>query len=84
MGGGYFNNRNTTAASQQRGSADMNAIETQLKSRGIIVIPEIAATMPLTLKQTDKIHLTPEGHKILATRLLPRVISALGGSSSGS
>jgi acyl-CoA thioesterase-1 len=83
MGGGYFNNRNTTAASQQRGSADMNAIEAQLKSRGIITIREIAATMPLTLKQTDKIHLTPEGHKILATRLLPRVISALGSSSSG-
>jgi acyl-CoA thioesterase-1 len=83
MGGGYFNNRNTTAASQQKGKADMAAIETQLKSRGITVIPELTSGVSLAYKQTDKIHLTPEGHKLVATYLLPKVISALGGSSSG-
>jgi acyl-CoA thioesterase-1 len=83
MGGGYFNNRNTTAASQANGKADMDAIQTQLKSRGITVIPELTSRVPLAYKQTDKIHLTPEGHKLVATHLLPKVISALGGSSSG-
>jgi acyl-CoA thioesterase-1 len=77
MGGGYFNNLKTTAASQARGHADMEEIETKLKSRGIVVIPELAARMPVSLKQQDKIHLTPEGHRIFAEHLLPRVISAL-------
>jgi acyl-CoA thioesterase I len=81
MGGGYFNNEKTTAASQAHGHADMDVIEAQLKSRGITVIPELAAKMPLSLKQPDKIHLTAEGHKIFAEHLLPRVVSAL--SSSG-
>jgi acyl-CoA thioesterase-1 len=80
MGGGYFNNRNTTAASQAKGKEDMAAIETQLKSRGITVIPELTSGVPLAYKQTDKIHLTPEGHKLVATYLLPKVISALGSS----
>ncbi len=84
MGGGYFNNqKRTNLASQVNGKADMAAIERQLKSRSITVIPENTGSVPLAYKQTDKIHLTPEGHKIFATHLLPLVISALGGSSSG-
>ncbi len=84
MGGGYFNNqKRTNLASQVNGKADMTAIETQLKSRSITVIPENTGSMPLAYRQTDKIHLTPEGHKIFATHLLPLVVSALGGSSSG-
>jgi acyl-CoA thioesterase-1 len=81
MGGGYFNNqKRTNVASQLNGKADMAAIETQLKSRAITVIPENTGSMPLAYKQTDKIHLTPEGHKIFATHLLPLVVSALGSS----
>ncbi|MGA8478325.1 MAG: hypothetical protein WB696_10235 [Chthoniobacterales bacterium] len=80
MSGGFYNNRNTTAASQQNGKADMAAIETQLKSRGITVIPEATSGVSLGYKQSDKIHLTPEGHKLVATYLLPLVISALGSS----
>ena len=83
MGGGYFNNQKLNAASQAKGKSDMDAIQTQLKSRGITVIPELTSGVPLAYKQTDKIHLTPEGHKLVATHLLPKVISALGGSSSG-
>jgi acyl-CoA thioesterase-1 len=83
MSGGYFNNRTTTAASQLNGKADMAAIETQLKSRGITVIPEETSGVSLAYKQSDKIHLTPEGHKRVATYLLPKVVSALGGSPSG-
>jgi len=41
MGGGYFNNqKRTNLVSQLKGKADMAAIETQLKSRAITVIPE--------------------------------------------
>jgi len=83
MSGGYYNNRNTTAASQQKGSADMTAIETQLKSRGITVIPESSAGISLAYRQSDKIHLTAEGHKLVATQLLPQVVSKLSGSHSG-
>jgi lysophospholipase L1-like esterase len=80
----YDNNRNNSLASQQRGDADMNAIETKLKSRGITVIP---ANMSVVLHNPafkyDYIHLNAAGHKELATRLLPLVISALGGPSPG-
>jgi len=34
MGGGYYNNRKLTAASQARGHADMEEIQANLKSRG--------------------------------------------------
>src|SRR5260370_25467445 len=40
MSGGDYNNSKGDAASQERGRADMAAIETQLKARGITVIPE--------------------------------------------
>jgi acyl-CoA thioesterase-1 len=80
MSGGYYNNQKLTAASQERGSADMAEIEAQLKSRGITVIPESTAKVSLAYKQPDKVHLTVEGHKLVATYLLPKVISALGSS----
>ena len=85
VGGGYYNNRKTTIASQLRGPQDIKAIETKLKSRGIIVIVEraIGGDVPLTLKQPDKIHLTAEGHKVVAMRILPQVISALEKFRSG-
>ena len=58
----------------------MKAIETKLKSRGIAVVPECTGDLPLSLKQADKIHLTAEGHKILAERLMPRVVDVLKSS----
>ena len=81
MGGGYYNNQYTNLASQRKGHADMKAIETRLKSRGIIVIPETTKGISLAYRQSDKIHLTAEGHRLVAARLLPLVISALEGSS---
>ena len=81
--GGYYNNRTTSIASQLKGPEDMKAIETKLKSRGIAIIPECTGRMPLSLKQADKIHLTAEGHKVAAMRLVPQVVSALGSSSPG-
>lgn len=80
----YDNNRNNPLASQQKGNADMNAIDTKLKSRGITIIP---ANMSVVLHNPafryDYIHLNAAGHKELATRLLPLVASALGGRSPG-
>jgi acyl-CoA thioesterase I len=81
MSGGYHNNLDATAASRQKGPADMAEIEARLKGRGITVIPETAGGLSVAYRQADKIHLTAEGHKLLAERLLPRVISALSGST---
>jgi acyl-CoA thioesterase I len=67
-----------------QGREDINAIQVKLKSRGIIVIPEYNPDrLPLVLKQPDHHHLTAEGCKVLAQRMLPQVISALDRSSSG-
>jgi acyl-CoA thioesterase I len=81
VSGGYHNNLSATAASRQRGPADMAEIEARLKERGIKVIHESAGGVSPAYRQADKIHLTAEGHKLVAERLLPRVISALTGSA---
>jgi acyl-CoA thioesterase I len=81
VSGGYHNNLDATAASRQKGPADMTEIEARLKASGITVIRESAGGVSLAYKQADKLHLTAEGHKLLAERLLPRVISALSGST---
>jgi acyl-CoA thioesterase-1 len=81
MLGGFYNNLKTTAASQARGHEDMEEIQAQLKSRGIIVIRW--ATRPVaSYLQADKLHLTPEGHKVAAEQLMPRVIDALKSSGA--
>jgi acyl-CoA thioesterase-1 len=84
MEGAYDNNSKTTLASQLKGDADTNAIETKLKSRGITIIPANSSVMLHNPAfRYDYIHLNASGHKELATRLLPLVISALGGPSPG-
>jgi lysophospholipase L1-like esterase len=55
----------------------LKAIAARLHARGIKIVPEFAYRMPDQFKQPDKIHLTAEGHKRLATPLLPFVIKAL-------
>jgi acyl-CoA thioesterase I len=80
----YDNNSKTTLASQQKGDADINAIETKLKSRGITIIPANSSViLHNPAFRYDNIHLNASGHKELATRLLPLVISTLGGHSPG-
>jgi lysophospholipase L1-like esterase len=76
MGGGYYNNRKLTAASQARGHADMEEIQANLKSRGIEIIHWLSRE-PINLRQADKIHLTAEGHRAAAQELEPKVIQAL-------
>jgi|SRR5215469_5932996 len=76
MGGGYYNNRKLTSASQARGPADMEEIQANLKSRGIEIIHWLSRE-PINLRQADKIHLTAEGHRAAAQELEPKVIQAL-------
>ena len=80
MGGGFFNNR-SSGIPRAQGEADMKALEARLKSRGITILSELTNNIPPTDRQADGIHLTAEGHRLLAEQL-PSVISALGGSNS--
>lgn len=79
-----YDNQGASHASQLRADADMNAVEAKLKSRGITVIPAHAGVVLQNPSfRADNVHLNTSGHKELATRLLPLVISALGGLSPG-
>jgi acyl-CoA thioesterase-1 len=75
--GGIFNDT-LKGISREQGDADMAAITAKLKERGIKVFPVSAADLPAQYHQQDGIHLTPEGHKLVATRLLPQITEALG------
>ena len=78
---GLYNN---AKLSQPVGDAEMNRVETKLKSRGITIIPANAgAVLQNPGLSVDDVHLNAVGHKELATRLLPLVIRALGSPSSG-
>lgn len=71
--GGFFNN-NLRGISRTQGQADVAAIMSKLKARGIRVISMSPAGLQPGL---DRIHLTPEGQAAVADRLLPQVVSAL-------
>lgn len=66
----------------RRGAASaVPQIIAKLKARGIKVIMldnAMIGAIPAQMHQPDHIHLTPEGYRLLATRLLPRVVAALG------
>jgi hypothetical protein len=67
----YNNNR----MSLPKADADMNTVETKLKSRGITIIPAGASVvLQNPWLRNDNVHLNAAGHKELATRLLPLVI----------
>jgi hypothetical protein len=75
-GGNY--NDGLKGISREQGDADMAAIVARLKARDIKVFPVSAADLPAPYHQQDGIHLTPEGHKLIASRLLPQITEALG------
>ena len=56
----------------------MRAIATRLKARGIRIIPESSVDIPQGDRQADGIHMNPEGHRWVASQLLPKVSNALG------
>jgi acyl-CoA thioesterase-1 len=77
---GLYNN---SQVSHQIGDAEMNTVETKLKSRGITIIPANAGVVLQNPGfKTDNVHLNAAGHKELSTRLLPLVIRALGSPSA--
>ena len=82
MGGGFFNNSKADMPRAQE-QADMKAVVPRIKSRGITIVSELMSTIPTNYKQPDRIHWTAEGHRLFAEQLLPKVISALGGSHAG-
>jgi acyl-CoA thioesterase-1 len=75
--GGLFNDR-LKGVSREQGDADMAAINDRLKARGIKVLPMSGADLPAQYHQADGAHLTPEGHKLVAEQLLPKVTEILG------
>jgi acyl-CoA thioesterase I len=78
VGGGLWNNRRLQVDPAQ-GPADIAVMKARLTARHIRIIDLYTNRgMPPTFIQPDGIHLTPEGHHLLASRLLPSVARALG------
>jgi acyl-CoA thioesterase-1 len=73
--GGSYNARRLGRGDQK---ADFASIVAKLRSRGIKIIPVTAAGVTRKDLQPDGVHLTAEGHAVVAARLLPAVIRALG------
>jgi acyl-CoA thioesterase-1 len=73
--GGRYNARRLGQGDQ---NAEFAAIMAKLRGRGIKIIPVTAAGVSRKHLQVDGTHLTAEGHAVVAARLLPSVIRALG------
>ncbi len=78
ISGGLWNNWRMHFDRAQ-GPADFATMRAMLTARHIKVIDIYTNRgMPTEFLQGDGRHLTPEGHRLLASRLLPEVIGALG------
>jgi acyl-CoA thioesterase-1 len=75
--GGFYNDKRL-GISREQGDADLAAIKAHLADRHIAVIPISAAEVPAPYHQADGIHLTPEGHRMAASKVVPLVMQALG------
>ena len=66
---------------RRRGMGDQNAelagIEARLRSRGIRIIPMWWNAALRQYLQPDGIHFTAEGHRLVATRMLPSVVGSV-------
>lgn len=69
-------------ATPARRAANISAIVGKLRTRGIkVLMANIEFTLvPIAHWQADRRHLTPQGHRIIASRLLPQVTATLGGT----
>jgi acyl-CoA thioesterase I len=76
--GPLFNNR-FKGIGLPEGRADLAGISAALHARGIKIVEVSAANFGRNYRQADGIHLSPAGHQLMASRLLPQVIRALGG-----
>jgi acyl-CoA thioesterase-1 len=79
--GGIFNDR-LKGITREQSHADMAAINDRLKARGIKVVTMSGADLPAQYHQQDGVHLTPEGHKLVAEQLLPQITEVLGPPSA--
>ncbi len=77
LNGGLYNDTRK-GISREQGDADLAAIRARLADRHIKVIPFSATDIPPQYHQQDGIHLTPEGHRLAAARLLAEVTEVLG------
>jgi acyl-CoA thioesterase-1 len=78
VGGGLWNNRRLNVDPAQ-GPADIAIMKAKLTARHAKIIDLYSNRgMPAAFIQPDGIHLTPDGHRLLAARLLPLVMRALG------
>jgi len=75
--GGLYNDAQK-GIGRELGEADLAAITRRLAERHIEVIPVSAADIPPQYRQQDGVHLTAEGHRLAAARLLPQVVQSLG------
>ena len=73
--GGRYNARRLGQGDQ---NAEFASIMAKLRSRGIRIIPVGAAGLGRKHLLPDGVHLSAEGHGVVAARLLPSVIRALG------
>jgi acyl-CoA thioesterase-1 len=74
IGGGY-NARRLGLGDQK---AEYGSIMARLRSRGIRIVQVTGSGIGKQYLQVDGTHLTAEGHALLAARLLPSVVRALG------
>ena len=73
--GGSFNARRLGQGDQK---GEFASIVTRLRSRGIKVLLVTGSGIGRKYLQPDGIHLSAEGHAVLAAQMLPSVIRALG------
>ncbi|TWC05166.1 acyl-CoA thioesterase-1 [Bradyrhizobium macuxiense] len=72
--GGGWNARRLGRGDQ---NAELAAIESKLRSRHIRVIPMWWNPVLRSYLQSDHIHFTPEGHRVVAAHMLPAVMGAV-------
>src|SRR5882672_12358340 len=72
--GGGWNARRLGRGDQ---NAELAAIEARLRSRGIRIIPMWWNAALRKYLQPDGIHFTPEGHRLVASNMLPSVLAAV-------
>jgi acyl-CoA thioesterase-1 len=74
---GELLNNYVAGISQEQGQTDIATMTARLTARRIVVIPESTRDIPPNLRQPDGKHLTSEGNRVVAARLLDSVIQAL-------
>jgi acyl-CoA thioesterase-1 len=75
--GGIFNDAHKAIA-RAESTTNTAALQARLQARGITIVPASGAELGQAYHQQDGEHLTPEGHRMLASQLLPQVERALG------